>query len=471
MSYPNIVWITLDSVRADHTIMGGYERDTTPALQSLANDEEGTYFDQCLSHGRYTMVSSASILTGTYPTHHRAGYEVQAIPSSLRTIAERFRTASYHTALLSDNMFVSSATGLNRGFDQSSCIVPSTLLGLPSKLLKTIGPTAIAKYLLGLRRHSVGFTTDLTRHSRTYLINSVAKSWLSSFEDKEPFFLYIHNDEPHRPYYPPLPYRDEFTDDIALSPSEAAEVSLRIHENLVKIIAEGCNLSEQDWEALLAMYDAQIRYADEGVRELVEFIRNGPFGETVFVITADHGEFFGEYGLLSHKFALHDAVLNVPLVTHGLDVDVQSPVQHVDVMATLLETAGANTEGVQGVDLRNEEREYAIAQDHSLSTDEILAHNPSADVSHYPTSARSIIHDGKYKLRLDGNGRRLYQLPDEMTDVSSRYPEVADELERQLTDWLDKEGQSSERKVQSKFSDKQRQHLADLGYLDEELPD
>jgi len=471
MDHPNVVWITLDSVRADHTTMGGYSRDTTPALQRLADEEEGSYFGQCLSHGRYTMVSSASMLTGTYPSHHRAGYESQAIPSSLRTVGERLRAASYHTGLLSDNLFLSSATGLDRGFDRSACLVPSTLRSLPSKLLKTVGPTTALNYLLGLTRHSAGFTTDLTQHSRTYLINAVARDWLSSFANEEPFFLYVHNDQTHRPYSPPLPYRDEFTDDIELSPSDAAEVSLRIHETLLETIADGCDLTDQEWDALLAMYDAGIRYADEGIRALIEFIRDGPFGETVFVITADHGEFFGEIGLLGHKFALHDAVLNVPLVTHGLDVDTQGPVQHVDVMTTLLEMAGADTDGMQGVDLRSTEREYAIAQDHSLSTDEILAHNPDADVSHFPTDARSVIHDGEYKLRVEENSRGLYQLPDEATDVSSRCPDVADELERQLTEWLETTGQPADGDAQDEFSDDQKQHLADLGYLDEDLPD
>ncbi len=472
MDLPNVVWITLDSVRADHTTMGGYERDTTPVLQHLANDDEGTYFKQCISHGRYTMVSTASILTGTYPSYHQAGYTDQAIPSALPTIAERFKNQSYYTALLSDNAFVSDATGLDRGFDRSTCIIPSTLLDLPSTLLKTVGPFTLAKYLFGLNHHSVGFTTDMRKHSRTYLVNAVAKNWLSSLENREPFFLYIHNDEPHRPYCPPLPYRDTFTDDIALAPSEAADFSMYVHENLMEIVANGCELGNEEWDALRAMYDAEIRYSDEKIKDLVEFIRRGSFGETIFVITADHGEYFGEHGLLGHKYRLDDAVLNVPLITHGLDVhDKGSPIQHTDVMATLLERVNADTDGIQGIDLRYNQREYAIAQDHALSTDELLKYNPDLDITHYPTDERSVLHDGKYKLHLDEKGETLYQLPDEATDVSSQFPHVAKNLKRELTDWLETEGQPFSKEAESAFSSEMRQHLADLGYVDDELPD
>lgn len=471
MSRPNVVWITLDSVRADHTTMDGYERETTPELARLAADERGVYFGDCLSHGRYTAVSSASILTGAYPSRHRVGYDGPAIPAELRTVPERFREAGYRTGLISDNPFVSEATGLDRGFDSAACLVPSSLAALPSTLLRTVGPAALARYLLGIRRHSVGLQPDLQRHSRTYLINEVAKRWLTSVSGEESFFLYVHNNDPHRPYYPALPSRNAFTTDIAFSPKTAAAFSMQVHESLMQRIAEGCSLTEDEWDALIAMYDGEISHADAGVGELVRFVENGRFGETVFVVTADHGEFFGEHGLLGHKFVLDDAVLNVPLVVRGIDVDGEGLVQHSDVMRTLLECAGADADGVHGVDIRHETREFAIAQDHSLSPERLLEHDPTVDISRYPSDERTVIHDGQFKLVLGESRRALYRLPDETTDVSSSSPDVADGMETTLQEWLAAKGQPEGEVSRGNFTDSVRRHLADLGYVDEELPD
>lgn len=469
---PNVVWITLDSVRADHTTMGGYERDTTPALQRLAADEQGRYFDQCLSHGRYTRVSSSSMLTGTYPSRHQIGYGNQAIPSSITTVAERFQDQSYRTGLISDNLFVSGALGLDRGFDKSACLMPSSLSDLPGTVLQHVGVKSLIEYLVGLRKHSAGFTTDLTKHSRTHLIDSVATEWLSSFESEEPFFLYIHNDQTHRPYTPPLPYRDEFLDDTDLSAEDASETAFRIHDELVDIVANGCDLTEDEWDALYAMYDATLRYVDEWLGEFVEYIQNGPFGETIVVVTSDHGEFFGEHGLLAHKWILDDALLNVPLVTHGLDVETEGVVQHSDIMATLLGVAGADTDGIQGVDLRHENREYAIAQDHQTNAPETLvSYDADVSIPRLSTTERSVIHDGEYKLRLDDNSQELYRLPDETTDVSAEYPEAHERLADELTEWLESEGQSIDGTARGEFSDDMRSHLADLGYMENELPE
>ncbi|MDT3434106.1 sulfatase [Haloarcula sp. 1CSR25-25] len=471
-SPPNVVWVTLDSVRADHTTMGGYERDTTPALQRIAAGAQGRYFDQCISHGRYTRVSSSSMLTGTYPSRHQIGYGNHAIPSSLTTVAERFQAQSYQTGLISDNLFVSSALGLDRGFDRATCLMPSSLSELPRTVLQDVGWKTLLEYLVGLRKHSAGFTPDLTKHSRTYLIDSVASEWLSSYENQEPFFLYIHNDQTHRPYPPPLPYRDEFIDETNLSVGEASEIAFRVHEKLVEIVANGCDLTDDEWDGLVAMYDAALRYVDDWLGNLFEYIQNGPFGETIIVVTSDHGEFFGEHGLLGHKWILDETLINVPLVTHGLDVETEGVVQHSDIMATLLGVAGADTDGIQGVDLRHENRDYAIAQDHQTSAVETLrSHNPDASIPRLSTTERSVIHDGEYKLLLDDHNQELYQLPDEATDVSAAHPETRDRLATELREWLESEGDSIDGSARGEFSDEMRSHLADLGYMENELPE
>ncbi|AUV84145.1 hypothetical protein C2R22_21430 (plasmid) [Salinigranum rubrum] len=83
---PNIVWLTLESLRFDHTSLSGYKRDTTPFLQSIAAESSAVSFDKCFSHGIWTRPASASILTGTYPSHHQAGMGSDVIPDDLPTV-------------------------------------------------------------------------------------------------------------------------------------------------------------------------------------------------------------------------------------------------------------------------------------------------------------------------------------------------------------------------------------------------
>jgi uncharacterized sulfatase len=98
-----------------------------------------------------------------------------------------------------------------------------------------------------------------------------------------------------------------------MSASDVATLAMDVHYNLVETVANGCDLTETEMAALEAMYDGEIAYTDERVGELYRTIQ-GELGETIVVITADHGELFGEDGMLAHKYSMHNAVLNVPMV-------------------------------------------------------------------------------------------------------------------------------------------------------------
>lgn len=457
---PNIVWITLDSVRQDRTTMGGHERDTTPRLQALADSTDGTTTEECIAPSIWTLPSSASILTGTYPTHNTVGIDGSRLPDTVRTVAELFGDVGYRTACLSGNSYLSSATGLDRGFDRFQWLSSSTLL-------RAAGARTLARYLLNIRRHSAGLTLDADKHSTPFLMNAIAKRWVRDFvREDDPFLFYLHYNEPHRPYYPPLPYLDRYTEGRPTSGREAAEVAVDVHENFVELVADGCDLSEGEWASLLAMYDAEVAYTDEMVGRLVEFVRSLD-GETVFVITADHGELFGEYGLLAHRFVLHDAVINVPLVIHGGDFGFERNelVQHVDVVQTLLARAGGETEQLQGVDLDEDTREFAVAQRDPAEFDEFLEHNPDFDTSRFHESVLTALRTRRYKYQRSDDGTELFALPDEETDVSDRQPSVREDLAERLEVWLETDGRPVGATDQAEFTEAMRRQLSDLGYL------
>lgn len=464
---PNVVWITLESTRTDHTSLSDYVRDTTPNLRRIAERPRGSAFPSCIAHGVWTLASSASILTGTYPSRHGAGMAHDRIPDELETVPELLKEAGYHTACLSPNSHLSSATGLDRGFDDFAWISPSTLLD-------TAGLSTIARYLLNIRRHGGGITTDTAKHGTGFIVQDVAKRWLRSFAgDREPFFLYAHVGDPHHPYYPPLPLLREYAADLELSAREAGEVALAHHDELNERIARGCDFTAAEWDALHALYDAEIAYADRLVGTLFDYVDSLDLGETVFVVTADHGELFGEHGMLAHKIVVDDAVCRVPLVVYGLDGVEGSDgdlVQHADVVRTLLSAVGARTGQCQGIDLREETREYAVVQRGERRCRRNLERfrelEPDFDVSRYHKSTLTAVRTADYKYQRSADGAELFRLPDEITDVSEGYPDVADRLDGTLSAWLESEGTPvSADARRGEFTDAMKSQLADLGYL------
>lgn len=458
MKQPNIVWITLDSVRSDHTTVDGYKRDTTPNMYEIG--VEGYNFSHCIAHSKSTLPSSAAILTCTAPSHNTVGMSGKMLPSTIPTVATRFSQAGYQTACLSRNSYVSSATGLDRGFDRFQWIASETL--------SELSYVTLIKYLVNIQSHSAGITRDTAKHSSAYLMNETAKRWVKKFDRDQPFFFYLHYNEPHRPYYPPLSYLDHYTENINMAPREAAEFALDVHYSNEKIIAEGCNLSAEEWEALHAMYDAEIAYTDMMVGQLVEYIRSASSGNTVFVITADHGELFGEHGLLSHRYVLSDAVTRVPLVCEGIEhslaVSNDEILQHTDMMRTLLSLAGADTTDTLGSDLRYTSPTFAISQRGRVDFSELYAHNQDFDASSFHKSVLNSLRTVSHRYQESETGRELFALPDERTDVSEEYPEITDNLEEQLHAWLDHHADPVKKDRRSQFTEAVRRQLQELGY-------
>lgn len=461
---PNIIWITLDSVRADHTTPGGYHRDTTPALSRMAAAKQGQYLPNGFAHARYTLPSAGSMLSGAYPSRHRLGYDHGELSPEITTIAERFSRAGYFTDCVSVNDFVSNATQLNRGFERFDLLQPSSLL-------RIAGIKTVAKFLVGIRHHSAGLETDLHRHATGWLLTEVLKQRVRSYPDNDrPVFLYAHYNETHMPYYPPRSHIDQYTDEIAMTPAAAGETAMSVVDNLIEIIANGCDLTPAELDALIAMYDAELRYTDELVGELVDLI-DTQLDETIVIVTSDHGEFFGERGLLGHKAVLDNRLLNVPIVTYGFpSIPEDALVQHTDLMATLLALVGGSTRDVDGHDLRTQTREYAVSQDGPNTFEHFHRHNPSFDTSNFPTGPSTAIQDRQFKLIAADDHMQLFELPDELTDRSEDYPSVTATMEGPLMEVHDPSGARVEERMESgSYSREMAERLTALGYATEEL--
>lgn len=463
---PNIIWLTIDSIRADRTTMGGYDRDTTPNLQRIADDAHGDWFDTCIAQTRWTPASTASILTGTYLSTHKVGVEspeIRPLPGSLRSMPELLGHVGYESLGIGTNQYICSATDMDRGFDEF--VFPTA-----ENLHRTIGLRAMFEYARNVNRYGPGVSTDRSLHNLSSMVTHKTKRWMSETADGDTSaFLYLHYNETHYPYTPPKRFLEPFAREIGQSVDEILDRSRSIFEDVFDMVARNLPLDPADLEAIQAAYDAELAYIDHLIGELFDHVQEQVPGETVFVVTSDHGETFGEHGWLGHHVLMTDELLHVPTVTHGLPDTVggtSQPVQHVDFVRTILESVGVETDQFEGVNLAETEREYAVAQRAARDGDreKLLDRNPDFDVGRYRWDALNCIHDGAFKFVTGEAGSELFELPDEHTDRSEEYPDVASRMERELADRLP-EFASGEADERAEFDDEMRERLEHMGYL------
>jgi arylsulfatase len=308
---PNVVFVTIDTLRADHLGCYGYDRNTSPFIDRLA--EQGTLFKDASAPAAWTKPSTGTLLTGLYPSRHGALYHGSKlqIPQGEQTLAEGFQERGYVTAGFVSNPNIKQVFDFDRGFDlffDSPVKDTVTLAGIRG--------TLFGQVLMRLLRHQFNWKYE----NDVRAMNSRVIPWLEKNAHQK-FFLYVHYIDPHIPYSPPARYRDEFARDHGLIAFNERKESVGIDR-----------------------YDAEIRYVDEGLGEFVDAIKRiGIWENTLFLITSDHGEEFFEHGVLGHGYSLYQGVIHVPLIFRGPGVPagvvVESPVQNVDLAATLLDLA------------------------------------------------------------------------------------------------------------------------------------
>jgi arylsulfatase A-like enzyme/Flp pilus assembly protein TadD len=281
----NVLLITLDTTRADHVGCYGDPLARTPSLDGLAAG--GVRFSRVYCPAPLTLPSHASIMTGLYPLKHGVRNNGHDLPEGIRTLAEILKGYGSATSAFVSSFSVDSRFGLGRGFD----VYDDTFQ--PEQSLK--GPNA--------QRRAEG-TFD--RFSR----------WL----DKTPggkFFCWVHYYDPHLPYDPPSPYREEFRD---------------------------------------RPYDGEIAYMDHYVGAILERLKDkGILEKTLVVVAGDHGEGLGDRVEIGHGVFLYEETLRVPLIFHNVRVltrpgVVGGTVRLVDVAPTILDILGLGKDavGMQG---------------------------------------------------------------------------------------------------------------------------
>lgn len=469
--HPNILWLTLESVRADHTPMYGYHRNTTPHLQDLCQRPDATVLQNGIAASNWTRPVTASILTGThYSTHNTGGRGARGtrLPDKLETLPGRLSDVGYHTALFSPASQISADTGLDKGFEHYTQITMDSSNFVPG------GGHTLDSWACAFEHFSSEPTLDPrkikedvdgdTNFLQLREVNRWARKQAVS---EQPFFAYAHIWSPHSSFQPIRRFRDAFADEIDLDIETAYDFAHEEYRNLTEKIANNEMFSEQEWEALKALYDAEIRYADYTLQQIVETVQSVSDRELIIVVTADHGELFGEKGIISHKIVLHDGVIRVPMVVIGVEGIVDGPetmTQHIDLTQTIGAITDTLTDQFEGRDIRNDDREYAISQRREWEFSDYTDINPEFDHSHLIKEPYTAICTRSHKYIESSSNRVLYELPDETTNVVEEYPELAAELaayiEYEAIEW----DEAFEENVAT-FDAETEDRLRDLGYL------
>jgi len=310
----NVLLIVIDTLRADHVGSYGYSRPTSPNLDKLAAD--GVRFAAARSTSSWTLPSVASIMTGLYPAVHGAEHSGSVLSDELDTMALGFRDAGYETAAFSANpAFVTPRQGLAHGFDRFDVLHGAEVARQTPGAVPA--DSSLTKWVL-----------EATAEEMT----SAALEWLGQRKADNPFFLYLHYFDPHAAYTPPADYARRFgvNPEARLAGDAQWSFLLATKAPPPSILA-----------TLLSLYDAEIAATDAAVGRLFDSISPAMRSSTIIVVTADHGEEFGDHGGVQHGRTLYDELLRVPLLISGPGVPkgrvAKAPVSLAGLRATLVD--------------------------------------------------------------------------------------------------------------------------------------
>jgi arylsulfatase A-like enzyme len=425
----NVIWILVDTLRADHLSLYGYPRRTSPALDDLAS--EAVTFRNARSQASCTYPSVNSMLTSRWPNQFfgQPG-NAMGIPAQVPTLAEVMRRQGYRTIAVSASPVVRNtptrfnpAGGFAGGFDifDERCLWQGA---------ECVNRAALPR----LKR-----------------------------EDK-PFFLYLHYIDPHGPYDPPKGYQRQF------APGKSGKPFIqRGDPNPIGAWLYGGSpdphVTPEDLRVLVAKYDDEIAYFDAQLKELLAALRDrGLLDDSILVFSADHGEEFLEHQHIKHCRSLFDASIHTPILIRvpGLPPrTLDAPVSNVDLAPTVLDFLGLDATALQAVGRTLRPLVEGRKEDPKLP--------PRLQFS--SIGALRSVSDGRYKLIQDlaGGTSVLYDLqadPDETTDVLQQERPTFHRLREALGQWLQQTEGSDAAGKSLKQAEEAEAKLRSLGYLE-----
>lgn len=474
----NVLLYVMDALRADHLSCYGYERKTTPNIDTLA--DEGVRYTDCYSTATWTKPASASLLTGLYPPAHGVRTREDTFDRAVPRLPEVLSGAGLTTGGFSTMGNVSASLGYGTGFDTYRDLYKE-----PEIVRRRQTTDADGEEL----DHESVAEVAIPRASD---INDRLGDWLDDMDDE--FFAFCWSVEPHIPYDPPEGFRD-YADESYDGPVDGQRETLPTVD------------TERDLAQLEALYDGEIRYNDQQLGLLLDGLRErGLYDDTLVLVAGDHGDAFHDHGQLTHGNLPYDEVLHVPLVvkppagtTTELDT-VDEMCSLVDVAPTIAAAAGESWHdeldgrplppwGPSGssAPVFSETRSRDIYPAYySIRTEDwkyMSVDEPNRNVGTLGATVKQLFQQGMIREILrhpvyyfrrysTSEDRFLFDLtadPEERTNLVGDRPELADELHDSIEQWVDageRLGARFGHGDETDIDDATNEQLRRLGYID-----
>ncbi|MCP5042236.1 MAG: sulfatase [bacterium] len=444
---PNILLVTIDTLRADHLSFYGHSRETMPLLSSWI--DEATVFENCFTPLPLTDPALSSLMTGLYPIRHGVRDTSHRLPPRFTTLAEVLQDQGYVTAAFASRTGLVDKRSIGRGFDVVDYQGGASIEGLSKRAQRA--------------EH---------RQRRADRVTHAMLDWLDDRPDG-PFFIWLHYFDPHAFYNPPAKFADAFMEGLEPDPA----TGLRAWWGSVSDRAE-----------TRAAYDGEIATVDHHLGRVVSALRRqGVWDDTLFVLTSDHGESLGERGHMDHGEWLYHEQVRVPLairfpgrVPQGMRVP--NLVRLIDIAPSVLELAGVGgqttaaflepMDGASFVPLldNRSDRARSVFIESEDCPNPATADFAAPGMTCHPSGPAGKIRalfDGRWKLIVtpleSGRQYELYDLtndPTESTDLSALQPERRQAMEQHIDRFW--RATAPVAPVDPKLRDQ----LRELGYLD-----
>lgn len=438
---PNVVLVTVDTLRNDYLGCYGNSGVFTPNIDRLA--AQSYRFTQAVTVVPLTLPSHASILTGLYPDKHGVRKNSGRLGEGNRTLAEILRDRGYHTAAFVSVKILGTDYGVEQGFYTFKSIMGGWinfyLLQRRSFLFNLIlGRFVDSPDIL---TRTAGETTDRVMH------------WIRK-EACQPFFLWIHYYDPHLPLTPPEPYAERYRSAI-----EGETKSYRL------LMDDG---SVGDMRLDLRLYAAEVTYVDDQLGRLFSFLDEGDMMErTMVVFTSDHGEHLCEHEYYGHALRLYDPSLRIPLIIkppgEAMEAAVVSrQVESIDIMPTILDMVSAPVpSGIHGRALFEKIRDpemndpaFSYGETHHAQDSEAFCYSLRSDkwkFIYWPGTGKTELYD-------------LEHDPQETHDLAGEKIALASAFKSRLESIL--ASQKQEEGIEEDYMDDEtRDMLKALGYM------
>lgn len=417
MDAPNILLVVFDTARADALEPYGAPAGASPTVTQLAS--RGAALSNVYSTASWTMPSHASMFTGRYSRELGLGQAPGSNPLMVRSLLEAqsshmlpavLQKAGYATHGISTNVWVSEASGFATGFDRFDDVGGERQMTLESVGLRS---------KLASAREAVSAKIDDGASVAGKVLRQSIDDWSG-----QPTFWFVNLVECHSPYMPPEPYND-------LGMFQRLRVLREAREHLAMgAIWRSCigefDVPEDALERMRHLYAQSVRYMDDWLARTLEALDSkGILDDTLVIITSDHGENFGEGGLLAHAYSIDNRLIHVPFVAAGAGVHAEEGVYSLADVPRMI----ADITGVAGPwPERAGAGEIAIAQfdppvhptNPRAIEDALAGWGMEGDAEAYFrfTAEHTAATDGRYKLLLRDSREDLFDLEADPLELS-----------------------------------------------------